>query len=70
VAAVVRRGSGPKSGDPFTPVVSAGLGQQLGVGRRWALLAEARALVQWVRVDGAREPYVGLLVDLGVAWAP
>jgi uncharacterized caspase-like protein len=69
-AAVLRRGSGPTSGDPFAPTISAGLGQQLSLGgRRWAAFLEVRALVQWVRVDGTREAYRGLLGDLGVAWA-
>jgi hypothetical protein len=67
---VLRRGSGPTSGDPFAPTISAGLGQQLSLGgRRWAAFLEVRALVQWVRVDGTREAYRGLLGDLGVAWA-
>jgi len=69
-AALLRRGNGPSSGDPFAPLVSAGLGAQWSLGRRWALLAEGRGLVQWVRIDGERAAHGGLLFDLGVAWAP
>jgi hypothetical protein len=69
-AAVLRRGSGPTSGDPFAPMLSAGLGLQWSLGPRWALLAEGRALAQWIRVDGERTPHGGVLFDLGVAWAP
>jgi hypothetical protein len=68
--AVLRRGSGPTSGDPLAPLISAGLGGQWAVGARWAVLAEARALVQWVRIDGARAAHAGVLFDLGMAWAP
>jgi hypothetical protein len=69
-AALLRRGNGPSSGDPFAPLVSAGLGAQWSLGRRWALLAEGRGLLQWVRIDGERAAHAGLLFDLGVAWAP
>jgi uncharacterized caspase-like protein len=69
-AAVLRRGTGAASGDPFAPLVSIGLGQQLALGGRWAILGEVRGLLQWVRVDGERGARAGLVVDLGVAWSP
>jgi hypothetical protein len=69
-SAVLRRGSGPASGDPLAPLVTGGVGAQWALGDRWALLAEVRGLVQWVRIDGARSAHAGALLDLGVAWAP
>jgi uncharacterized caspase-like protein len=69
-AAAIRRGEGPASGDPVAPLLSAGAGAHVALGGRWALVVEARYLVHWVRIDGARGAHGGALVDVGLGWGP
>jgi hypothetical protein len=50
---VLRRASGTTSGDPFAPAVGAGGSLALRIEGQWTATLDARAIVQWVSVDGA-----------------
>lgn len=66
---LLRRQSGAAlSGDPFVPTVAAEVGAALRLHGRWSLLAGVRAMVQWVRIDGARARSAGLAAETGLAW--
>jgi hypothetical protein len=66
---VLRHASGQTSGDAFAPLVGAGGGLALRVAGRWMATLDARAIAQWVGVDGATRRTTGASFQAGLAWA-
>ncbi len=66
---VLRHASGTTSGDTFAPLVGGGGGLAVRIEGRWTATLDARALAQWVGVDGAARRTTGASFQAGLAWA-
>jgi hypothetical protein len=65
---LLRHAAGTTSGDPFAPLVGAGGGLALRIEGRWTATLDARAVAQWVGVDGAARRTTGASLQAGLGW--
>ena len=66
---VLRRAGGAVSGDAFVPTGAGGLGADLRLGSGWVAFADARYVLQGIRIDGSRRASAAPLGEVGLAVA-